>query len=265
MSRCWAFFVRDIRLTIAYPLNFAMQWVSIVIAVFSTWCISKLVPNSMALGLHSRGSYFEYAVVNLAFFSVMQTSMQSVERAIRNDQVLGTLEAILTSVTSGATLIFSSMAWPLVFTVLQVAWYLLLGTLLFGLNIGHANVSVALVCLALIVTSTLPLGILSAAATLRYKQIGPANFFVGGASSLLSGVLFPTTLLPKPLQWVSWLLPITHGLQAVRAALAGATLGSVRFDIVWLALASAILIPLSLLVFVRALERERRNGSLAHY
>lgn len=265
MNRYWAFFKRDVRLSIAYPLNFAMQWVSIAIAVFSTWCISKLVPHSTLFGGHGGGSYFEYAIVNLAFFSVMQTSMQSLEHSVRNDQVLGTLEAILGSVTRPATLVFASLGWPLLFTILQVGWYLSLGALLFGLNLGHASVPGALLCLALIVTSTLPFGILSAAATLRYKQIGPANFFVGGAASLLSGVLFPTVLLPKPLQWVSWSLPITHGLQAVRATLAGAPLASVGGDVLWLAAASALLIPISLLVFSRAIERERRNGSLAHY
>jgi ABC-2 type transport system permease protein len=262
-----AFFRRDLRIAMAYPMNFVMQWVGVAVAVFGAYFISKLVPNSALFGAGGRhGTYFEYAVVNLAFFSMMQVAMQSVDRAIRNDQMVGTIEATLAATPNVATFVLASMLWPLTLTVIQGAGYLVLASLLFGGSpFAHVNVGSTLLCFLLIVSSTVPLGILSAAATLRFKQVSPSDFFVGGGMSLLSGVLFPVALLPGPLQIVSWLLPITHGLRAVREALAGAAFPIIAGDVVWLSVASVVLFPLSLLLFSRALRAERMAGTLAQY
>ncbi len=266
MSRAAAFFVRDLRLALAYPLDFWMQWVGVATAVLTAWGVSRLVPPSVALGFGgAHGSYFGYVVINMAFFTVMATAMGCFQRAIRGDQMLGTLEAMLVTPTRLATVVLATSLWPFAQTLLRVACYVGLGALLFGLQIGHADVPAVLLFLLLIVASSAPIGVLSAAAIVRYKQVAPSDFLVGGAASLLGGVMFPVALLPGPLRDISWMLPVTHGLNGMRAAIAGATLPQLRGDATWLLAASAILMPIALVVFKRSVEAARRDGTLGHY
>ncbi len=260
-----AFFRRDFRLALAYPMQFSMQWVSIAISVSGAYFISKLIPNSRMFGLGHHGSYFEYAVINLAFFSIMQVTMTSVDRAIRDDQVLGTIEATLASSPNVATYVLASMAWPLALSTAQAIIYLGLAALLYGGGqFAHANLPLTLVCFALIVSSMVPVGVLSACGTLRLKS-APANFLVGGAMSFICGVLFPVALLPLPLRVISWMIPVTHALSAMRAALHGAPFAQVSGDLVWLAVVSILGLPLSLLLFKKAVHAERVAGTLAQY
>jgi ABC-type multidrug transport system permease subunit len=100
---------------------------------------------------------------------------------------------------------------------------------------------------------------------IAYKQPPPANILVGGAASMLSGVLFPTTLLPWPLQIVSWCLPLTHALAGMRGGVAGVGLGALAADALWLCGATALLVPLALFAIGRAIDHARRDGTLAYY
>lgn len=257
--------LRDARLALAYPLNFWMIWVGIAVSVFGFSLINRLVPASVHLGFgHTPGSYFDYVVVNVAFFSLQATALQSFPQAIRTDQLRGTLEAVLSTPTSLALIVLSSGIWSFGLTLLQIVWYFTIASLFFGLRLPHAEPGLVALFLVLIVASGAPLGILSAAAIMRFKQVVP-NFLVGSAASLLSGVLFPVALLPLPLRIVSWLLPITHGLSGIRAALHGAPWSAVAPDALWLCVAGALLLPASLAVFSRAVRRAMMDGTLADY
>lgn len=257
---------RDAGLALSYPLNFWLPWVSIVITVLGFWFVSRLIPPSAGLGIGGhRGNYFDYVVINVAFFSLQATALTSFSQTIRRDQLSGTLEAMLVTPTPLPLLILSSGLWFFTITLLQIVWYLAIAMGLFGMRLAHADIPMTLLFLLLIITSSVPFGVFSAAAIMRFKQAGPSNFLVGGAASLLSGVIFPVALFPLPLRWLAWLLPITHGLSGVRASLHGAGWSIVSPDAIWLACASVILLPLSLAVFARAVRRAKADGTLADY
>lgn len=262
-----AIFMRDARLALSYPVSFWTQWIGIFVSVSSFWFLAHLVPASAKLGFGGhRAGYFDYVVINVAFFSIQATALNAFSRALRGDQMLGTLEAMLATPTNLAFIILASALWPLAITLVQVAWYLVVGVLLFGLSVSQANLLTAATFLVLMLASTVPIGILSAAATMRFKQPISTSFLVGGAAMFLGGVLFPISLLPAPLRDLSWLLPITHALKGMRAALlSGATLSQLGADAVWLAVASVVLIPLSLVVFSAAVQRAKIDGTVSQY
>lgn len=265
-AKIGAIVARDVRLSVLYPLNFWLPWISIAVTVLGFWFVSKMIPASAHLGFGgSHGGYFDYVVVNVAFFSLQATALQSFSDAIRRDQLRGTLEAMLVTPTPLPLLVLASGIWPFAITLAQIAWYFFLAMAVFGMRLWHANIAMTCLFLALIITSSVPFGVFGAAAIMRFKQGGPTNFLVGGAASLLSGVLFPIALFPPPLQWASWMLPITHGLAGVRASLHGAGWDTVRGDALWLALASAILLPISLIAFAKAVRRAKFDGTLAEY
>ncbi|MBI2918096.1 MAG: ABC transporter permease [Chloroflexi bacterium] len=71
--------------------------------------------------------------------------------------------------------------------------------------------------------------------------------------SFFSGVFFPLSGLPKVVQWLAWALPLTHGVNVVRAALRGAATWGLLVDVVWLGVVGAVAFWLALVLMRRRL------------
>ncbi|MBV8461407.1 MAG: ABC transporter permease [Candidatus Eremiobacteraeota bacterium] len=260
-----AIFLRDARLAISYPMSFWLGWVSIAGQVLAFYFMSKLIGPSRSFGFGGRpGSYFDYVIVNLAFVEFQTVAISSFQRAIRSDQMLGTLEAVLATPTSLPLIVLSSGLWAFTLTAVEVAVYLGVASLL-GLDLAHTDLRTAAVFLLLTVACMSPVGVLSAASIMTFKQLGPTNWVANGLAMLLGGVLFPVSKLPVALQYVSWMLPITHALNGIRGAVNGATLVQLAPDALWLAGCAALLLPVSLLAFSHAVRRAKLDGTLGHY
>ena len=265
LEKIGAIFLRDARLAVSYPMSFWLGWVSIAGQVLAFYFMSKLIGPSRSFGFGGRaGSYFDYVIVNLAFVEFQTVAISSFQRAIRSDQMLGTLEAVLATPTSLPLIVLSSGLWAFTLTALEVAVYLGIASLL-GLNLAHTDLKTAAVFLLLTVACMSPVGVLSAASIMTFKQLGPTNWVANGLAMLLGGVLFPVSKLPVALRYVSWMLPITHALNGIRGAVNGATVAQLAPDALWLAGCAALLLPLSLLAFSHAVRRAKLDGTLGHY
>jgi ABC-2 type transport system permease protein len=260
-----AIFVRDAKLAVSYPMAFALQWIGIAASATSLFFVSKVVPPSASFGFNGvSATYFEFAVVNVAFLTFQTAALASFESAIRDEQTRGTLESTFVTPTSVRVIVLSPAIWAFTITFLNVLCYLGIGVL-FGLHLTHLNVLASAVLVLLTVTATVPIGILSAAGVMVLKLGSPVQFAFNLAASLLAGVLFPVSVLPLWLQYCSWFVPTTHALHGIRGALHGATIGQLAPDILWLAVMSALLLPFALWVFRFAVARAKHDGTLAHY
>jgi ABC-2 type transport system permease protein len=110
------------------------------------------------------------------------------------------------------------------------------------------------------------IGILSASFTMVFKQGDPVNFLFGSVSSLLGGVLYPITVLPDWLRPVSYLIPLTYSLSAMRRAiLLGEPLAALAADVLPLIFFGVVLLPLSFVAFRYSVKRAKIEGSLTQY
>jgi ABC-2 type transport system permease protein len=265
LRKAMAMFVRDAEVALSYDVAFWLGWISIAVQVLSFYFIGKLVPDSPKYGFGGRAAgYFDFVVVNLAFSRFQATAIQCFQNAIRDDQLAGTLESIIVTPTSLALIILSRGLWAFTLTAAQVAFFLSLGVLL-GLRLGHANILSVGTFIILTIACMSPLGVMSAASIMTFKQGGGAGFVMGGLTQLLGGVFFPISTLPPLLQYVSWLLPITHALVGIRGAIHGATLADLTPEAAWLCIAAAVLMPISLWSFSRAVARAQVDGTLGQY
>ncbi|MBC5825232.1 MAG: ABC transporter permease [Candidatus Eremiobacteraeota bacterium] len=260
-----AMFKRDARLALSYDLNFWLQWISIGVSVLGFYYISKLMPPKDAFGTPGHpGRYFDWIVINLAFVRFQATAIASFQMAIRNDQMAGTLEVLMATPTSLPLIVLSTGLWGFTLTAIQVCVFMLLAVPL-GADFSHVNLLTGAVFVLLTIACMSPIGVMSAATIMTFKQAGPAGFIMGSGSNLLGGVLFPVATLPVALQYVSWFLPITHALNGIRGAVHGLTLGQVAPDALWLAVATCVLLPISLYSFGRAVQRAKLDGTLGQY
>ena len=266
LAKVGAIFRRDVLVAISYAGNFALAWLGIVVDVVVAWYISKLVPPSSNFNPAGTGvmSYFQYIAINSAFLRFQTAALNSFAESIRDAQLTGTLEIVLSTPTKLSTLILSSAVWSFAYTILQTAVYLAIAVG-FGLNLGHVNLLTAAVFLILTVGAVSPLGVLAASLAMVIKKTGPVEWISNASASLFGGVYLPLNRLPVALQAVGWILPITHSLNGFRAAVAGVPLSGVAHDAIWLLVASLILMPFSLWMFAKSVGKARVDGTLSMY
>ena len=265
MSRIAAFVERDIRLALSYPSTLIAPFISAAVTVGGFAYLSRIVNPHAALD--SGGShidYFTYVALNFTFMALLNASLQSIPAALRRDQLAGTLESMVASRASLFTLIAGSAAWPVFFACVQAVAYVLFA-MLFGLRLQHVDVPLLAQFLVLGMVCAGAIGVIGAAAVIAFKQTPPSTFFVGSAATLLAGVLFPVSLLPKPLQLLSWTLPLTHALHGVRAAMSGAPFAAGATDAAWLACATLLLAPAAVFALRAAINYAKTDGSLSSY
>ncbi|MDD5289345.1 MAG: ABC transporter permease [Dehalococcoidales bacterium] len=267
MAVASAFFKRDLSLALSYRLSFALQLISIFFSVASFYFLSKLFGSALVSQLAEYGGdYFSFVLIGLAFNGYLSLSLSNFSQSIRDGQMMGTLEIMLLSPTRLSAILVSSSLWSYLLTTVNVLVYFIVGILLFGFDISKANFLTALVVMILSIASFSSIGILSAAFVLLVKKGDPVSWIYGGASSLLSGVLYPISVLPGWLEPLSRLLPMTYALDAMRLAmLKGYSLYDVRFDILVLLAFTVVLTPLAFMAFSKALKRAKMEGSLIQY
>lgn len=268
LRRIWAFIVRDWRLQLSYRMQFFIRALSILIMVTTLFFISKIFAGYTDPRFAQWSNPLAAWLTGLAVLSYFMTGFSSLANAIRQEQVQGTLESVLMTPISVPTVIVASSAWDFVQATFFSSLYLLFGWLFFDVHYqGNYLLALAFLLLTTVVLSCL--GILSASFAMVFKRGDPFGIFLGAGSALFSGVFFPTQLISEyagALKYISWILPATHGLDGIRRVLIqGQGFAQVREPLITLLAFLAVLLPLSLWVFGRAVRRAKREGSLIQY
>lgn len=266
MIRVLAFLRRDWQLQLSYRFAFFLQFFSVFFNLFVFYFLSQLVGDSAAPYLADYGgNYFAFVLIGLAFSGYFGVGLRSFANNLRDAQTTGTLEAMLLTPSRLSTIILASGLYDYGYVTVQVVVYLLLGVLLFNVQLG-GNIAAAVLILLLTIIAMTSLGVMAASFIMVLKRGEPVTWIFNSVALLLGGVYYPIQIMPGWLQGLSRLLPITYSLQAMRRALlSDATWAELLPDLAALALFCLVLVPLSLLAFRLAVHRAKVDGSLAHY
>jgi len=244
MTKPLAFVWRDFIDDMSYKFAFMLQFINIFVSTSIFFFMSRLLGNVGEAYLEPYGgNYFSFVLIGIAFYSYLGVSMKSLTETIRKGQMLGTLEALLVTQTGIPAIILSSSIYSFLWASVRVAIYLLLGMLVFGINMSNANIAGAFLVLILTILSFAGIGILSASFVMVLKRGDPVSWIFGGISGLLGGLYYPVSVLPAWLKPLSYLLPVTYALEGMRmAVLRGYSIAELMPDILAL-LAFSIVMP----------------------
>lgn len=278
LYKALAFIRRDLMIESSYRSAFILQFGGVFVSVGIWYFLSGMI-RGLAPGIEGKDGvgglpgvdYFAFVLVGIAFYHYLTVALTSFASRVRNEQLTGTLEAMLVTPTRTPLVILLSSLWDFVFTSFRVVIYLAVGVLIAWLagNPIHLHLS-GFLPFALILTLTIlafcGIGIIVASVVIYMKRGEPINALVTSASALLGGVFYPVETLPEWLMSASALLPITYALRGIRRALlTGAGFGELMTEIQVLALFVAALLPIGLLAFRWSLRAARRAGTLVHY
>lgn len=266
LKKALSFIDRSYRLQMSYKFEFFLRLFFMLFNILTYYFMAKLIGAAGAKYLEPYGGdYFAFVLIGIAFSTYQMVSLRGFSETIRDEQMMGTLEAMLVTPTTTSAIITLSALWSFIFASFRVLMYLLIGISL-GVNMTGANLLGGLVILLLTIICFSSIGVLSASFIMIFKKGDPINMLFTSTSELFGGVLFPIEVFPGWLQSISHILPITYSLNGMRhALLQGYSLQQLVPDITALILFSFVLLPASLLVFNYAVKRAKADGTLVQY
>ena len=203
-------------------------------------------------------------VIGAVFWNYLSVVFQSIGDTISWERWEGTLEYTMMAPIHRSVQLLGSALYAVAYGLIHTALLLAILALFFSLDLGRANFVAAAMFMAVGSASFIGVGMLAAIMPMMSVERGSQMVFVLQSCLLLvSGVYYPTNVLPGWMQLVSRISPATYVLDAVRGALIdGATLGSLLPDLWPLLVMAVAFIPLGLWGFGRAERYAKRTGKL---
>lgn len=208
--------------------------------------------------------YFLFLLIGTGFYTFLLSGTHGFLKTIQESQQTGTLEVLLTTATPAAVLVSLGALSAFGESLLQFVVYTGAGVFLFA-PILHVSVAGCLLAFGFSILSAFAIGLFAAGMQISMHKGSAVLWVLGSGAWLMSGTLFPVTALPKPVQMVSYVIPFTHSLAAMRLALLGGSFPDVAREIGILALFALFLVPAGVMFFSWMVRRARQNGTLSFY
>jgi ABC-2 type transport system permease protein len=263
LLRCLAFLRRDFQSEVSYRFYFLLQLSGLAWMLTAVWFGSKLIPTDSPVLARYGGNYFVFLLLGYVSLEYLRVAVWGFSSRIREAQNLGTIEALLVTPVGIPTVLFGSVIYPFVWATMRAIGFLAIAGVVSG-KLGEANWSALAATLLLAMVVFGSMGILSASFIMVFKKGDPISGLLFGGSTLFAGLLFPVELLGE-YEWISKIIPLTYSMEAIRRATLGAGWDELRPHVMMLALFAAVLLPVAVWGFRYAVERARRDGTLAHY
>lgn len=262
-----AFVRRDFLIAWSYRMSFVTDLIGLAGQALVFYFVSQMIDASKLPTFQgTQVTYLEFATVGMLLGGFIHFGMQNVASAVRNEQLMGTLESLLATPTAPYTVQLGSVAFVFLYIPIRIA--LLVGALAlaFGLDFQASGILPAAALLVVFMPFVWGLGVASAAVIVTFRRGAGA---VGIGTLLLafvSGLYFPIELLPGWLTAVAEQNPIAIAVQGMRdALLGGAGWSEIGPSMLLLAPLALGTLFLGLLAFELALSRERRLGTVGLY
>jgi ABC-2 type transport system permease protein len=207
-----------------------------------------------ALGSYATGMDPEYFAIGNAVQVCAMSGIYGMTMAVANERWFGTLPALMASPANRAAL-FGGRFIPFIVNGFLVSAYgFLLCWIFLGVRFDAATLGVMVLAMIVTAFSCSAIGAVQGGVSLRLRDgLFGANLLVF-LFLLFCGVNIPLEALPEWMQAVSQVLPFTHGLEAVRQAIDGATLSEVG-GLIWTEFLIGVAYVVAAFFLFRWLER----------
>ncbi|TMB86329.1 MAG: ABC transporter permease [Chloroflexi bacterium] len=247
-------------------------WVWEVVWLFYS-LVSVLSIGFLASGLGTlgvEGGSFDlhkaqlYLLIGALLWGYLSLVFMEAAYAISWERWEGTIEYTFMAPIRRVTHLFGICLFAIAYGLARTLVVLLVAIVMFNLDFSHANILAALAVLAATTVPLIGLSIFTSVLPLLSPQKGEQmSVAVQGFLLLVSGVYYPLSVLPLPMQIAGAASPLTYALEGIRTSLLdGAGVQAELPTIGILLVMGAVMIPASLWVFSWAENRAKRLGLL---
>jgi ABC-2 type transport system permease protein len=262
-----AFVRRDWKIALSYRAIFVGEALGLAGQIVVFYFIAQMIdPGQLPTYGGKTPTYLAFVVVGLVINLTAGVLLHQVAAQMRQEQLMGTFDALMSTPTSGATLQIGSVAYTLLFVPIRAAILITAIGIGFGLDLEPSGIGPTMLLLVGFLPFTWGIGLVSAGVVVTFRRGTNATGILLTMLGLISGAVFPIALLPPVLQTMAEWNPFALAIDGVRDALIGGTGWGPALD------AMVRLVPLSLaslaigiVCFKAAIGRERHRGTLGHY
>jgi ABC-2 type transport system permease protein len=183
----------------------------------------------------------------------MQATLLTASAIVR-ERERGTIEQLIVTPIKSYELIVGKILPYALVALLITGEILISGTLLFGVPIkGSLPLLISTSCLFLV--SALGIGLLISTVANTQQEAFLLTFLTMFPSVFLAGMIYPIAAMPKVLQWISGVIPLTYFLVVVRGiVIKGVGLPAITSQVIALTIFGAVLIVLASVRFRKRLD-----------
>jgi ABC-2 type transport system permease protein len=256
------FFERQTNLLRRYWTWEAVWFFYSLVSVLSIGFLASGLPAVSAAADNSQTKL--YLLIGALLWSYLSLVFAEVAHAINWERWEDSIEYTFIAPVRRAVHLLGICAFAILYGILRSLLVLGVAALVFKLDFSQANVLGAVTVLAVATVPLVGLGILVSVFPLLSVEKGEQLVVaVQGFLLLVSGVYYPISVLPWPMQALGTVSPLTYTLSAIRASLLqGRGIGDQIGPMALLLAMGLLLIPTGLWVFSLAEKRAKRLGLL---
>jgi len=214
-----SFLKRDFANNVSYKMQFILSIISIFLSVYVFFFFSKLFQGENSYLNDYGGDYFFFLIIGICIMDMIFKVSITLNLEIRNYQLTGIFDELINMPTPIIITLLNSHIYPIIFSLFRSLIYFLVAIVFFDLNISLNQPFFLIATVILTIACYLGIGIISGSYTILFKTGNPLSNLNRVSVLVAGGVFFPTTILPDWLENISFLIPITHSLDLIRALL----------------------------------------------
>jgi ABC-2 type transport system permease protein len=205
-----------------------------------------------------------YLLIGALLWGYLSLVFMEAAYAISWERWEGTIEYTFMAPIRRVTHLFGICLFAIGYGLARTFVVLLVAAAMFNLDFSHADIPAALAVLAASTVPLIGLSILTSVLPLLSPQKGEQmSVALQGFLLLVSGVYYPLSVLPLPMQIAGAASPLTYALEGIRSSLLDGAGVQAQLPTIGILLAmGAVMIPASLWVFSWAENRAKRLGLL---
>lgn len=209
-------------LAVSYWLHLKMIAVSAFDGVFQViWPLYFATVAFLLYGRSDDPKVLVYAGLGASVMGIWSVVTTTASGLLQRERWIGTLELLVASPTRFALILVPVTTAMASLGLLSLGSTLLWGWLLFGISVPIADPLVFVLAVVASIFSIALLGFLLSVAVVRYRTAWAMGNLLEYPGWLLCGFLIPVTLFPGWVGWISYALPPTWGMRAIREAANG--------------------------------------------
>jgi ABC-2 type transport system permease protein len=240
-----------------FPASAALRFVAVAFPVLLYYFQSTF--------LHLGVDRFMFMLIGTAVTVGLQDALTGLTSRLQFAQERGTLETYLVEPVPWALIPIAMNVWRSVSGGMLAGVMVACGCLL-GAPVQWRALPLAVLVLVLGIAACNAVGTLAASFLILFKRGEPIIMMYGLAAGVLGGALFPISVLPPWIRWVSYLIPHSYVISAERQLLMPDPLGggtSPATSIAILVAFCVVTFTVGLFLFDRSLNLARRWGILS--
>src|SRR5215204_5884511 len=209
LGAIWAFGLREYRIWQSYRVNQVLWLTNLVVTTYVFFLLGKTAGGAAAQLLPAAygTNYLSFVIVGITVNIFINTNLVDPYMRIQRAYFNGTMDLFLLSPVSRYTPLLGLMTksviddYPRLFVIFGLGW------LIFGATFNLHYVLPALFFTLLFLAAGFGIGLISASSFYLFdikKGNEPVSFVVQGVlATLVAGVYYPITVLPRSLQWLA--------------------------------------------------------------